>query len=45
MLSQTPRVREELLYAMHQRGVALCPMRTPNLSRYNLQVPCHDSIE
>ena len=38
-------VSEELIYASHQRGFALCSMRNRNLSRYYLQVPLQDSIE
>jgi len=45
VLSQTPPVSEELIYASHQRGFALCSMRNRNLSRYYLQVPLQDSIE
>ncbi len=45
ILSQTPPVSEELIYASHQRGFALCSMRNQNLSRYYLQVPLQDSIE
>ena len=45
VLSQTPPVSEELIYAGHERGFALCSMRNPNLSRYYLQVPLQDSIE
>jgi len=45
VLSQTPPVSEELIYASHERGFALCSMRNQNLSRYYLQVPLQDSIE
>jgi p-hydroxybenzoate 3-monooxygenase len=45
VLSQTPPVSEELIYASHERGFALCSMRNLNLSRYYLQVPLQDSIE
>ena len=45
ILSQTPPVSEELIYASHERGFALCSMRNQNLSRYYLQVPLQDSIE
>jgi p-hydroxybenzoate 3-monooxygenase len=45
LLSSTPPVSEELIYASHERGFALCSMRNPALSRYYLQVPLDDSIE
>jgi len=45
LLSQTPPVSEELIYASHERGFALCSMRNPQLSRYYLQVPLEDSVE
>jgi p-hydroxybenzoate 3-monooxygenase len=45
ILSPTPPVSEELIYASHERGFALCSMRNPNLSRYYLQVPLQDSVE
>ena len=45
VLSQTPPVSEELIYASHERGFALCSMRNLNLSRYYLQVSLQDSIE
>ena len=45
VLSQTPPVSDELIYASHERGFALCSMRNPNLSRYYLQVPLEDSVE
>ena len=45
VLSKTPPVSEELIYANHERGFALCSMRNNNLSRYYLQVPLQDSVE
>ncbi len=45
VLSQTPPVSDELIYASHERGFALCSMRNPNLSRYYLQGPLQDSVE
>lgn len=39
ILSETPPVRDELIYAHHPRGFALCSMRHANLSRYYIQVP------
>lgn len=43
VLSETPPVAEELIYANHPRGFALCSMRNATLSRYYLQVPQSDS--
>jgi p-hydroxybenzoate 3-monooxygenase len=37
VLSETPPVSHELIYARHPRGFALCSMRNPNLSRYYVQ--------
>ncbi len=37
ILSETPPIAEELIYANHPRGFALCSMRNPHLSRYYLQ--------
>ena len=45
LLSSTPPVSEELIYANHERGFALCSMRNPSLSRYYLQVSLDDSVE
>jgi p-hydroxybenzoate 3-monooxygenase len=45
LLSPTPPVNEELIYAGHERGFALCSMRSPQLSRYYLQVPLEDTVE
>ena len=45
LLSQTPPVSDELIYAAHERGFALCSMRNPNLSRYYLQVSLEDSSD
>ena len=42
VLSQTPPVSEELIYANSERGFALCSMRNPNLSRYYVQCPLSD---
>ncbi|MDP9463390.1 MAG: 4-hydroxybenzoate 3-monooxygenase, partial [Actinomycetota bacterium] len=40
VLSETPPVSHELIYARHPRGFALCSMRNPMLSRYYIQ--CDD---
>ena len=45
LLAQTPPVSDELIYASHARGFALCSMRNPELSRYYLQVPLQDRLE
>jgi len=39
VLSETPPLHEELVYARSDRGFALCSMRNENLSRYYVQ--CH----
>ena len=44
VLSQTPPVSDEVIYANHPRGFALCSMRNANLSRYYIQVPADDAI-
>ncbi|MGB5560192.1 MAG: 4-hydroxybenzoate 3-monooxygenase [Paracoccaceae bacterium] len=45
VLSQTPPVSEELIYANHARGFALCSMRNAHLSRYYIQTPADDPVE
>ncbi|WGI22319.1 4-hydroxybenzoate 3-monooxygenase [Amylibacter sp. IMCC11727] len=45
VLSETPPVSHELIYANHERGFALCSMRNANLSRYYIQAPVTDKIE
>lgn len=45
VLSETPPVSHELIYANHPRGFALCSMRNANLSRYYVQAPADDPIE
>jgi p-hydroxybenzoate 3-monooxygenase len=45
VLSRTPPVSEELIYARHPRGFALCSLRNPILSRYYIQVPATDRVE
>jgi p-hydroxybenzoate 3-monooxygenase len=39
VLSETPPVSDELVYAGHARGFALCSLRSPALSRYYVQCP------
>jgi len=45
LLSDTPPVHEELIYANHKRGFALCSMRSPTRSRYYLQVGLDQKVE
>lgn len=45
ILSETPPVDEELIYAQHERGFALCSMRNENLSRYYVQVPVDEPLD
>jgi p-hydroxybenzoate 3-monooxygenase len=45
VLSRTPPVSPELIYATHERGFALCSLRSPTLSRYYIQVPLSDSVD
>ncbi len=45
VLSETPPVSHELIYANHARGFALCSMRNANLSRYYVQCPVTDSLD
>lgn len=45
VLSRTKPVSPELIYARHERGFALCSMRSQVLSRYYVQVPLTDTVE
>lgn len=45
VLSETPPVSREIVYANHPRGFALCSLRNANLSRYYVQVPADDAAE
>jgi p-hydroxybenzoate 3-monooxygenase len=42
ILSDTPPVNHELIYNNHERGFALCTMRSLTRSRYYLQVPADE---
>lgn len=42
VLSETPPVNHELIYANHPRGFALCSMRNAQLSRYYIQCSLDD---
>jgi p-hydroxybenzoate 3-monooxygenase len=44
ILSETPPVNDELIYANHERGFALCSMRHSMLSRYYVQCDLEDNI-
>ena len=45
VLSETPPVNHELIYANSPRGFALCSMRNEKLSRYYIQCSLSDSPE
>jgi p-hydroxybenzoate 3-monooxygenase len=45
VLSPTPPVNDELIYANHPDGFALCSMRNENLSRYYVQGSADDTPE
>jgi p-hydroxybenzoate 3-monooxygenase len=45
ILSDTPPVSEELIYVNHERGFALCSMRSPTRSRYYLQCSLAEHID
>ncbi|MFK7834956.1 MAG: 4-hydroxybenzoate 3-monooxygenase [Sulfitobacter sp.] len=45
ILSETPPVDEELIYANSTRGFALCSMRNENLSRYYVQCSMADHVD
>ncbi|MBL4806805.1 MAG: 4-hydroxybenzoate 3-monooxygenase [Rhodobacteraceae bacterium] len=45
VLSETKPVANELIYARHDRGFALCSMRSQVLSRYYIQVSLADSVD
>ncbi|MCF1742479.1 4-hydroxybenzoate 3-monooxygenase [Paradevosia shaoguanensis] len=45
VLVDQPPVAHELIYAHHERGFALCSMRSPTRSRYYAQVPAAERVE
>ncbi len=45
ILVEKPPVSHELIYANHQRGFALCSMRSETRSRYYVQCPLSDKVE
>jgi p-hydroxybenzoate 3-monooxygenase len=45
LLSDTPPVSEELIYVNHERGFALCSMRSRTRSRYYIQCSLAEDVE
>jgi p-hydroxybenzoate 3-monooxygenase len=45
VLSETPPVSHELIYSNHERGFALCSMRSATRSRYYVQCSSDDKVE
>lgn len=45
LLADVPPLNEELVYARHERGFALCSMRSLGRSRYYVQCHLEDKIE
>jgi p-hydroxybenzoate 3-monooxygenase len=45
ILSDVPPVDEELIYANHERGFALCSMRSHTRSRYYVQCALDDQVD
>jgi p-hydroxybenzoate 3-monooxygenase len=45
VLSETPPVSHELIYSNHERGFALCSMRSKTRSRYYLQCSLDDQVD
>ncbi|MEP7241012.1 MAG: 4-hydroxybenzoate 3-monooxygenase [Devosia sp.] len=45
LLADVPPAGAELIYARHERGFALCSMRSPTRSRYYVQVPAEERAE
>ena len=45
ILADVPPVDHELIYSNHQRGFALCSMRSPTRSRYYLQCTVEDKLD
>lgn len=45
MLSDTPPVNHELIYASSERGFSLCSQRSATRSRYYLQVGLEENVE
>ncbi|MBL4853093.1 MAG: 4-hydroxybenzoate 3-monooxygenase [Robiginitomaculum sp.] len=45
LLSETPPVSDEVVYVNHERGFALCSMRSRTRSRYYIQCALNDRVE
>jgi len=45
ILSDVPPVNKELIYANHERGFALCSMRSHTRSRYYVQCDTNDKVD
>jgi len=45
LLAEVPPLHEELVYANHERGFALCSMRSRGRSRYYVQCSLEDKVE
>jgi p-hydroxybenzoate 3-monooxygenase len=45
VLTPTKPVSPELIYVSHERGFALCSLRSPALSRYYIQVPLTHAVQ
>ncbi|MEP6546055.1 MAG: 4-hydroxybenzoate 3-monooxygenase [Gammaproteobacteria bacterium] len=45
ILADVPPVAHELIYSNHERGFALCSMRSQTRSRYYLQCPLDENLE
>ncbi|MBL4647045.1 MAG: 4-hydroxybenzoate 3-monooxygenase [Rhizobiales bacterium] len=45
VLAEVPPVSDELVYARHERGFALCSMRSHTRSRYYIQCSLEDKVE
>ena len=45
VLADVPPVSDELIYVKHERGFALCSMRSPTRSRYYIQCRADEPVE
>ncbi|HVX80711.1 MAG TPA: 4-hydroxybenzoate 3-monooxygenase [Devosiaceae bacterium] len=45
LLADVPPANDELIYARHERGFALCSMRSPTRSRYYVQVSADEKAD
>jgi p-hydroxybenzoate 3-monooxygenase len=45
ILADTPPVNHELIYSSHERGFALCTMRSMTRSRYYMQVAADEDVD